>query len=149
MNRLINDSLKEITTEELLILICERAQENFGEDTLSLLRQNFVIEETDLINYKKPIERASAARILHMYLKAVIKEADNSDISAAEHDLTDLYDCRVCANHIAQVYVKGIMPEEYSIDFIGKKAFGLHSTLSMEEAKLFADRLFNNRRRSV
>ena len=30
------------------------------------------------------------------------------DISGAK-DLRDLYDCRICANHIAQAYMRGIM----------------------------------------
>ena len=38
----------------------------------------------------------------------MLGEEDESDWSAAER-LQDLYSCHVCLNHIAQVYVKGIM----------------------------------------
>ena len=34
--------------------------------------------------------------------------ADIGDISQA-YKLKDLFDCRVCANHVAQVYLRGIM----------------------------------------
>ena len=42
-----------------------------------------------------------------MYLLKVMKVSD-LDISGAAA-LKDLYDCRVCANHVAQVYTRGIM----------------------------------------
>lgn len=53
-------------------------------------------------------ERRAAAEIVHGFLKDVLKEKDIADISPAAV-LRDLYDCRVCVNHIAQVYLKGIM----------------------------------------
>ena len=37
-----------------------------------------------------------------------VMKVNDLDISGAK-DLKDLYDCRVCANHIAQVYLRGIM----------------------------------------
>ena len=55
-----------------------------------------------------PLTRATAAGIVHTFLREVLKEEDEADISAAKQ-LKDLYDCHVCVNHIAQVYVKGIM----------------------------------------
>ena len=42
-----------------------------------------------------------------MFLLKVRKISD-MDINKASC-LRDLYDCRVCANHIAQVYLRGIM----------------------------------------
>ena len=43
-----------------------------------------------------------------MYLLKVKGISDLQDISKAD-ELRDLYDCRVCANHIAQVYLRDIM----------------------------------------
>lgn len=54
------------------------------------------------------ILRKDAARILHLYLKKISHIKDEENISKASV-LKDLYDCRVCADHIAQVYLKGIM----------------------------------------
>lgn len=54
------------------------------------------------------LNRRTAARILHQYLKIELGIPDLADVSSAEM-LKDLYTCRVCANHIAQIYVRGIM----------------------------------------
>ncbi len=54
------------------------------------------------------IFRKDAAKILHLYLKNICQVKDEEDISPAAV-LKDLYDCRVCADHIAQVFIKGIM----------------------------------------
>lgn len=70
--------------------------------------EKMMAEDYDILNAEKPIERRSAARILHRILIAELGEEDESDWSAAER-LQDLYSCHVCLNHIAQVYVKGIM----------------------------------------
>ena len=66
-------------------------------------------EEQDLMNWDKQLDRRTAARLVHMYLKVVKRVDDLDDITAA-YDLRDLFDCRSCANHVAQVYLRGIMP---------------------------------------
>lgn len=53
------------------------------------------------------IKRGNAAGIIHNVLLRE-GEADEEHIEAALR-LKDLYACRTCVNHIAQVYVKGIM----------------------------------------
>ncbi len=67
-----------------------------------------VTESIDAIGEDDPIDRRSAARILHMYMKNICGIKDLPDISAAGC-LMDLYDCRICVNHIAQVYLRGLM----------------------------------------
>ena len=66
------------------------------------------MEEQDLINKDKQIDRRNAARILHMYMQQELHIKDFKDITPA-YVLKDLFDCRVCANHIAQVYLRGLM----------------------------------------
>ncbi len=57
--------------------------------------------------------RKTAARILHFYLRDILAVPDIPDITPAAV-LKDLYDCRVCVNSIAQIYLRGIMePREY------------------------------------
>ena len=79
---------------------------------LSLIGENWSekewIEEQDLINKDKQIDRRNAARILHMYIQNEMDIKDFKDITPA-YVLKDLFDCRVCANHIAQVYLRGLM----------------------------------------
>lgn len=69
------------------------------------------LEEQDVLWADRLIERRNAARIVHEFLRIELKEQDERNIRKA-NVLTDLYDCKVCANHIAQVYLKGIMPSK-------------------------------------
>ena len=66
------------------------------------------LEAQDILDSGKPLLRRQAARILHEFIRKECRETDEEDWGAAK-ELADLYDCRVCANHVAQVYVKGIM----------------------------------------
>ena len=51
--------------------------------------------------------RKNAARLLHIFLLSVLNEPDED--WGVYKDLKDIYDCRICANAIAQVCVKGLM----------------------------------------
>lgn len=57
------------------------------------------------------VKRQTAAGIVHKYLLNVLRESDEADIRGA-YVLKDLFDCRVCVNHVAQVYLKGIMGDD-------------------------------------
>lgn len=74
------------------------------------LLQKGVLETGDLSETFEEIDRRSVARILHIFMRIVLGIKDEPDISKA-YVLKDLFDCRVCANHIAQVYLKGVMKE--------------------------------------
>ena len=52
--------------------------------------------------------RKNCAKMIHLFLQRKLHEKDEIDIKKAE-EIKDLFDCRICANHIAQVYLKGIM----------------------------------------
>ena len=69
------------------------------------------LEDQDERHPETPLNRQSAARIIHQFLWIECKVPDLADISSATC-LKDLYTCRVCANHIAQVYARGIMDAE-------------------------------------
>ena len=78
------------------------------EDIFSRGLENGWLEYEDKLYSNEPIARKNAARIIHMFL---LKEKGIIDLPSI-HDaevLRDLYDCRICANHIAQVYLRGIM----------------------------------------
>ncbi len=94
--------------------------------------------ELDIIDkylYEHPDEtvlRKDAARILHLYMLKVLHMKDEEDILSASV-LKDLYDCRVCVNHIAQVYLKGIMKAH---EYPGKLLiFDSNSELTASEAE--------------
>ncbi len=67
------------------------------------------LEAQDISGADNFIKRSDAARILHMFMLRVKDIKDLPDISGAEV-LKDLYDCRICVNHIAQVYLRGLIP---------------------------------------
>ena len=117
--------MEEMTLEAFLDLL-----QSYGETTYSAreLYQLGVLEEIDLIESSRPILRGSAARILHLYMKKIRQEPDLEDWSRVKN-LADLYDCRTCVQHIAQVVEKGIMepdivqsPEGQRLVFSGRRA---------------------------
>lgn len=76
-----------------------------------LFREAYTLNVIDNQDYLHPddyITRKAAARIIHHTLLYLLDEMDVSDIRPA-NVLIDLYDCRTCVLHIAQVYCKGIM----------------------------------------
>lgn len=59
------------------------------------------------IDRQQPLTKREAARMIHEFMKNVMKLPDKDWGSAAS--IKDIYECRVCANAIAQVCVRGIM----------------------------------------
>ncbi|MBQ9765176.1 MAG: rhodanese-like domain-containing protein [Lachnospiraceae bacterium] len=96
------------------------------------------LEEQDVKERKLPIDRKTAARILHQYIRLELNEADETDVSVASR-LQDLYECRVCTGHVMQIYAKGIM-DGYS-DKDGRWIFGMNERLSLNEVKEIAGRV--------
>ena len=89
----------------------KRLLEVFGEDNEDVFSMGFEngwLEFEDKLYHEDEINRKNIARIIHMYLLKVKGICDLQDISKAS-GLRDLYDCRVCANHVAQAYLRDIM----------------------------------------
>ncbi len=93
----------------------------------------------DVLEKENPLLRKTAARILHEFLRREQKEADEVDGSPA-YQLQDLFDCRICAGHIIQVYVKGIMDARNTEK--EQKIFGTEEEVSEEEAEEILQRVF-------
>lgn len=82
-----------------------------GTTTESILRYGHFrgwLEDQDERKPAAPLNRQTAARIVHLFLLIECEVPDLPDISPATR-LRDLYTCRACAEHIAQVYTRGIM----------------------------------------
>ena len=130
---------KMITTGafiEKLGVYCRTHDLSSGQENLSPREEGWT-EEQDELNWEKELERGAAARILHMFMKIKLGIRDEEDISEA-YMLRDLFDCRVCANHIAQIYVRGFMDAVH----IGTLCiFDVHGKVFMEEADEIIDRL--------
>ena len=74
------------------------------------------LEDADERNPTAPLNRQTAARITHEFLRLELNIPDLQNISPAKK-LKDLYTCRVCANHIAQLYCRGIMDADEDLLF--------------------------------
>lgn len=95
------------------------------------------LEDMDVTHCDEPLQRKSAARILHEFMRIELKEADEEDISPAKK-LRDLYDCRICAKHVMQVYTKGIMGGNYLTDTL--YLFEMNKEITMQEAETYIAR---------
>lgn len=98
------------------------------------------LEEQDILWKDRFIERRNAARIIHEFLRIQCGEADEDNWRDAEK-LTDLYHCKVCAKHVAQAYLKGIMPAKE------EKRFQLLFKIDEIEAGEIVSRAFNEKKR--
>ena len=93
------------------------------------------LEDQDERHPEAPLNRQSAARIVHQFLRIECNLQDIEDITPATI-LKDLYNCRVCANHIAQIYLRGIMKAmEYQADNQTVQIFNHLETISQHEAE--------------
>ena len=89
------------------------------------------VEEQDIMGQDEELDRRTAARIIHLFMRTVLGIKDSEDITSA-YQLKDLFDCRVCAGHIAEVYMKGIIP---AVELNGMKIFDVFRSVSEEEAE--------------
>lgn len=139
-----------ITTKQFVTMIL-KSYDNI-EDIANDLSSGYVnyalskgiIDDYDMINIDNPIERRRLARIVHLVLLTKLKEDDQEDWLAAE-DLSDLYSCKSCLMHIAQLYVKGIMDGKTVED---KKIFDLKGNISVKEAITVIERTLDKKKRS-
>ena len=97
------------------------------------------LEDLDVSHCKEPLQRKNAARILHEFMRIELRESDAEDISPAKK-LRDLYDCRVCAKHVMQVYTKGIMEGNYVTDTL--YLFEMNRGITAQEADIYIERVF-------
>ena len=124
----------KVTTEQFVTMMIrsskgeiEPTREEWSSGYIDYALYKGIIEDYDITNRSNPIERRSAARIVHEALLTEFSERDEDDWKAAEK-LIDLYSCHTCVMHIAQVYVKGIM--------IGREnnLFDVKSNMTLSEA---------------
>ena len=94
----------------------------------------------------KPLDRKAAAAIVHCFLLNGLEEEDEGSTEPA-FELADIYECRLCSSHIAQVYCKGIMEARKGRDEnspgSGAVYFDLNSYVDEKEQKLITERIFD------
>ena len=125
--------------------------DHIGGDNMTddeLFREAYTMNVIDNQDYLHPddyITRKAAARILHHTLLYLLEEIDVSDIQRA-NVLVDLYDCRTCVLHIAQVYCKGIMVSKTITDKSSGKTFeifDMNSDIEHEEMNQILSKIWN------
>ena len=94
-------------TDDFIRELCKATGEEYSDVFIRGRRAGW-LEEADQLYPDAAVSRKNVARILHQYLLKVRNISDIGDISEA-YKLKDLFDCRICANHVAQVYLRGIM----------------------------------------
>lgn len=127
-----------MTEKEFFDYLIERYVEESGQDLpldglgyyLEYFLDNYPPEKLEL-----KLTRKICARLIHEFMFNVLKVPDVEWEKAG--NLRDIYDCRVCANAIAQVYERGIMDES------SEKVFGLNELVSHDEAQRYVDSLMN------
>ena len=97
------------------------------------------LEDMDVTGRDEPLLRKNAARIVHEFMRLELREPDLDDVSCATK-LRDLYDHRVCAKHVMQVYAKGIMDGYYASDTLC--LFGMNEPVNKEEMDEIISRVF-------
>jgi len=88
------------------------------------------------------LEKRDAARIIHLFIRQTKIEADEPDWEKAKQ-LKDLYDCHVCVDHVAQIYVKGI------INPAKKDVFGMRNMITDKEVEEIISRVFDTNKRMM
>ena len=105
---------EEVTVGEFVSRLIETRHQNADLSLTELLRYGHFrgwLEDQDERYPNATLNRQTAARIIHQFMKIECGLPDLADISPATK-LRDLYTCRACAEHIAQVYTRGLMPAE-------------------------------------
>lgn len=97
------------------------------------------LDTADVYEKQTVLTRIHAARIIHQYLIYIIHESDIDDWSYARQ-LSDLYDCHTCVNHIAQIVSKGIMEP---IEADGRLLFQSSHPVDDVSASKYIKRMFS------
>ena len=126
-----------LTTEQFIFQLASRflPELKLTEHNLYLYgRQKGWLEDEDERFKSELLNKRNAARIIHNFMLKELNIPDSLNIDKAK-ELLDLYSCRTCANHIAQVYVKDIMTaEEYEYNGTTGLIFNMLKLVSYDEA---------------
>ena len=99
------------------------------------------LEDQDERFCDNALNRQTAARIVHQFMKIELGVPDLPDITPA-NVLADLYTCHTCVNHIAQVYLRGIMTAQtVERDGVEHQIFNHLGEITEEEIRFALERI--------
>lgn len=142
---MVDKSERNISLKEFV----QRLAENCRTDVSDSFERGYEtgwLEAQDISGKEQLLNRKTAARILHQFLRLERKEAD-VDASETAGTLQDLYDCRVCAGHVIQIYTKGIIDGYRTSE--GRYVFGMNDPVTEAECGQILERLMHPERRVV
>lgn len=92
------------------------------------------LEDQDEMMADSFLDKRTCARILHQFMVIELKIPDLENVGNA-FSLKDIYTCRVCTNHVVQVFARQIMEGE-TMEVNGSTAsfFNMTRLVSKEEA---------------
>ena len=117
-----------------------------NQDDIGYGYQRGWLQEQDIRGRRLPLTKKNCARIIHEFLRCEQKEPDELDSGPAGR-LQDLFDCRVCAGHVMQVYTKGIMDGCQSPE--GRYIFGMEEYIRASTAVEIVERVFRKEKRRL
>lgn len=136
---ILDNSSEEISVGEFVFLLmnCKNSSASKNLSLTELLRYGHFrlwLEDQDESHPENPLNRQTAARILHEFLRIECGLDDLQNVSSATK-LKDLYTCRVCTNHIAQVCARGFMhPQEIQTSEKEEQIFNHLEVMKKSEA---------------
>ena len=140
-----NDTIRLISIKEFVEVLSSSFPQVFPAGEPYLLHYAHTrgwLEDQDERFCDKSLNRQTTARIIHQFMKIELGVPDLRDISPA-NVLADLYTCHTCVNHIAQVYLRGIMEAQIiEKDGIEYKIFNHLEEMSVEESQKCLNKIF-------
>lgn len=115
-----------------------------GTSTIRQGRLRGWAEELDEMRADQPLERRTAARLVHEYMRIELGIHD-IDASFVAAEIKDLYTCRVCANHVMQVCARKIMETEEITSASGEivHIFNMLGTVTKSQAATIIARMYS------
>lgn len=92
-----------------------------------------IIDEKGNALFELQLTKRQAARICYEFMKNALKLKDEDWNDAGK--LKDIYSCKVCANPIAQCYVRGIILP------LREDLFGSDDIIGTDEAKMIVNKI--------
>lgn len=136
-----------ISIEQFITALLERAEiTTLDNDGVAYAYRQGWLQEQAVTGKDRPLQKKQCACIVHDFLRIEKKEPDEID-SGPAGKLQDLFDCRVCAGHVMQVYTKGIMDGYRNTD--GRYIFGMEDGVSKALAEQILQRVFFKKSRVI
>lgn len=96
------------------------------------------------ISPNQELRRKNAAVLTHLFIRDVLHVSDITEKEKLDEatKLKDIYDCRVCTQHIIQVYARGIMDAWFVIEHSTGEClvFGGEEEITQNEAQNISER---------